>query len=202
MKPLLAIALALSLPLAAAPVTVTSNSCESAIAMALATFRPEVVPPIAPVCPVTEGPCKCGCAETGVCTCGLAKVGVSYGTAREIAVRHRLPMIALCTMANCPPCREMDKRLATLDLSGVVLVHLDAEQDSAVIQALEIKSYPSIVISGPGPQLVWKETLTGLVDAQRVKAALDAPLYVVPPPMRYAPVRFAPVQAMFSRGGC
>lgn len=153
-------------------------------------------PWIAPAEPIVT-PSRC----SPYCTCGddcrCAGGWVCYGTGRAKAEAERRPMLVVVTAANCPPCRQLERTLAGMDLSSHVCVKVEWERDPALVAALEVRMFPSLVVSGPGPVLEWRSTTPGAIDAATIRREM-AKAWAAPP-------QFAPVvvyqQAQPMRGG-
>lgn len=180
MSPKLAIALALSFaPLAALPAPSTPD-VSAAIAVALATFKPEAPDPW-----LFEGTekdfndlfvadpgCPCGCATTGVCTCADCPDLRDYNAAHERARKFGKPLVVVVCKSACPPCREMERTLATVDLSRFVVAHIDGEANPDLMPLLGVTAFPSLVVSGPDD--LWRSTTPGSLDAVRIQRLLSA----------------------------
>lgn len=73
--------------------------------------------------------------------------GETYGEAHKASLEDGKPLVVLVCASWCAPCRELDRRLARADLSGVHFVKLDIDRQP--MQAAKVRraaAVPELVI--------------------------------------------------------
>lgn len=152
-------------------------------------------------CECTGGTCRCPSCIAAVqdcgpnCRCSGPWLG-NYAAAHAKATREKLPMLVVVSTTDCPPCRELERTLATVDLTGFVCVKIDAATRPDLLPAFGVTRFPSLVVSGPGPGLAWRSTTAGALDAGTIRGLLAPPLNS----SFAAPLRFSPVSVVRSAG--
>lgn len=129
--------------------------------------EPAIVPAEPIVAPTPSPGCPCGCATTGICTCADCPDLRDYNTAHERARKFGKPLVVVVCKSACPPCRQLEETLKTVDLSPFVVVHIDGEQHPELLPGLGVKSFPSIVVSGADDK--WRSTTPGAIDAGTIR---------------------------------
>ena len=100
-----------------------------------------------------------------------------YAAARVEALEKHRPIVVVLGTENCVWCRKLES--TTLRDPGIVqtlterfvVVHIEADRDPTIANALGISGYPAIVFANPEGKILGKHE--GYVDASRFRQQLD-----------------------------
>jgi thioredoxin-related protein len=100
-----------------------------------------------------------------------------YAVARRDAIEKHRPIVVVLGTENCSWCRKLES--TTLRDASVVqalndrfvVVHIEADRDPSIANALGVSGYPTIVFATPEGKILGKHE--GFVDAARFRQQLD-----------------------------
>jgi thioredoxin-like negative regulator of GroEL len=103
-----------------------------------------------------------------------------YNAARREAQEKNLPLVLDFGTANCFWCKKLDDTtfrdptVASTLIQKFIPLKIDAAKHTALVEALRIQSYPTIVLAGPDGKILG--TLEGYMDAARFQDHLQRAL--------------------------
>lgn len=165
--------LATLLPFSATPQE-HGTDARARVAMAMSAPVVEVLPlPLKPsACPCPKCSCDdCQCTG-GVCKCEACTGAVwhSYADGYAEAKRTGRPCVIVVSTAACPPCRQLEATLATVDLTGFVAIKVDANAEPSTAAALMSSKVPHTLVIGADGNT--RTSRVGPLTADQIRADL------------------------------
>jgi Thioredoxin len=96
---------------------------------------------------------------------------VTYAAAREQAAHQNVPVLVVVCKDDCPPCRQMEATIAGMNLQGVSVCEVRAEQEPYLVSAFGVSRFPTVVALERGGS-IQRSRAVGAVDAATILAML------------------------------